>query len=67
MGQILGLGITHYPGLAYKGNLAGRSICCARTRRCPSSCDRPRTGPSMREQWADDEGDAHPGRHIVRR
>ena len=24
MGEILGLGITHYPGLAFKGNLARR-------------------------------------------
>ena len=24
MGQILGLGITHYPGLSYKGNLTRR-------------------------------------------
>ena len=24
MGQILGLGITHYPPLSYKGNMTGR-------------------------------------------
>ena len=24
MGEILGLGITHYPGLCYKGNISRR-------------------------------------------
>ena len=28
MGQILGLGITHYPGLAFQGNLSRRIKMC---------------------------------------
>ena len=28
MGQILGLGITHYPGLSFKGNMSRRILQC---------------------------------------
>ena len=65
MGQILGLGITHYPGLAFKGNLrqphqpaARRSRCCPRALRSPENWH-----PTMREQWGDDEGARHSARH----
>ena len=36
MGQILGLGITHYPPLCYKGNMTGRITVLGRTKQLTS-------------------------------
>ena len=51
MGEILGLGITHYPSLAFKGNLARRINMllddpAARAPALPEGWPEP-----MREQW----------------
>ena len=64
MGQILGLGITHYPNLSIKGNM------CLRIQKClddPRLAERFRSmdnwHPTMREQWGDDQGQAHSDKH----
>ena len=64
MGQILGLGITHYPGLGFKGNLAGRINLLLADPALPERLRSPEDWPApMREQWADDEGRAHSAQH----
>ena len=64
MGQILGLGITHYPNLSYKGNMSRRILQCLED---PALAERYRSvddwHPTMREQWANDQGQAHSDRH----
>jgi hypothetical protein len=64
MGEILGLGITHYPGLAYKGNLSRRINMLMADPLLPERLRDPANWPApMREQWADDEGEAHSTAH----
>ena len=64
MGEILGLGITHYPGLAYKGNLSRRINMLLADPLLPERLRSPANWPAtMREQWADDEGEAHSTAH----
>jgi hypothetical protein len=64
MGQILGLGITHYPGLARKGNLARRINTMLADPALPERLHSPENWPTaMREQWGDDEGLAHSTAH----
>ena len=64
MGQILGLGITHYPGLAVKGNLARRMNLVLADPDLPEHMRSPKQWPEpMRNQWADDEGRAHSAAH----
>lgn len=64
MGEILGLGITHYPGLAFKGNLASRINLLLRDPALPDRLRSPENWPApMRAQWADDEGWAHSTTH----
>jgi hypothetical protein len=64
MGEILGLGITHYPGLAYKGNLARRINMLLADPLLPDELRSPENWPApMRAQWSDDEGRAHSARH----
>jgi hypothetical protein len=64
MGQILGLGITHYPGLAFKGNLAGRINLLRADPALPEHLRSPENWtPAMRAQWGDDEGQAHSTAH----
>ncbi|HLG72873.1 MAG TPA: extradiol ring-cleavage dioxygenase [Chloroflexota bacterium] len=64
MGQILGLGLTHYPGLAYKGNLAARMGKFMHDPLLPEQYRQPSTWPEpMRKEWADDEGWAHSEAH----
>src|SRR5438874_1368109 len=64
MGQILGLGITHYPGLAYKGNLARRINMLLADPALPEGLRSPEHWPApMRDQWSEDEGEAHSTRH----
>jgi hypothetical protein len=64
MGQILGLGMTHYPNLSYKANMSRRIRMCLEDRELPErfrSLDN--WHPTMREQWSNDEGLAHSERH----
>ncbi len=64
MGQILGLGITHYPGLAFKGGLARRINTLMADPALPERLRSPEGWPApMREQWAQDEGQAHVAEH----
>src|SRR5215510_3460099 len=64
MGQIRGLGITHYPSRCYKGNMSRRILQCLED---PALAERYRSvedwHPTMREQWGNDQGLAHSDRH----
>jgi hypothetical protein len=57
MGAILGLGITHYPGLTVQGNLYRRIKMCLAD---PARPERLRSLDNwlepMRRQWSTDEG-----------
>jgi hypothetical protein len=64
MGEILGLGITHYPGLAYQGDIARRINMLRADPALPDHLRSPANWPApMREQWGDDEGRAHSAQH----
>ena len=64
MGEILGLGITHYPGLCYKGNLTSRIKLLMADPALPERLRSPAGWhPTMREQWGDDEGARHSAAH----
>ena len=64
MGEILGLGITHYPGLSYKGNLNRRIKTLLADPLLPERHRSPeRWHPTMRAQWGTDEGAAHSEQH----
>ena len=64
MGEILGLGITHYPPLCYKGNLTSRIKLLLADPLLPAHLRSPEGwDPRMREQWGGDEGWAHSERH----
>jgi len=64
MGQILGLGITHYPGLGFKGNLTRRIKMCVEDPALPDRLRSPDNWPApMREQWGDDNGESHSDQH----
>jgi hypothetical protein len=64
MGQILGLGITHYPNLCNQWNMAWRM---QKNLEDPALAERFRSmdnwHPIMREQWGNDRGQAHSDRH----
>jgi hypothetical protein len=64
MGQILGLGITHYPNLATQLNMSWRFQKCIED---PTLPERFRSAakwdPTAREQWGEDQGRAHSDRH----
>ena len=64
MGQILGLGITHYPNLAAQVNMSWRFQNCVDD---PTLPEHFRTAanwhPTAREQWGNDQGQAHSDRH----
>jgi hypothetical protein len=64
MGQILGLGITHYPGLAAQANMTWRT---QKALEDPALPERLRLvenwHPTMREQWSSDRGQAHSDEH----
>jgi hypothetical protein len=64
MGDILGLGMTHYPNLSAKGNMSRRIQLCLDD---PGLDERLRSPenwhPTMREQWGTDQGLAHSKRH----
>src|SRR5438874_2212604 len=64
MGQILGLGITHYPPMSYKGNMSGRIKLLLADPMLPEKLRSPEGWhPTMREQWSTDEGLAHSEKH----
>ena len=64
MGEILGLGVTHYPGLSFKGSLLGWIKRILADPALPEPLRSPQNWPApMREQWADDEGAAHDAQH----
>ena len=64
MGQILGLGITHYPGLSYKGNLTRRIKLLLADPLLPEHLRSPANWhPTMRDQWGTDEGLSHSEKH----
>jgi hypothetical protein len=64
MGQILGLGMTHYPPLSYKGNMSRRLKACLEDRELPERLRSVENWhPTMRAQWASDEGQAHSDSH----
>src|SRR5688572_12048225 len=64
MGQILGLGITHYPNLSFKANMSRRIL---QSLEDPALAEGLRSvenwHPTMREQWGNDQGQAHSDRH----
>jgi hypothetical protein len=64
MGQILGLGITHYPNLAAKLNMSWRM---QNVLEDPALPERFRSAdnwhPTMRKQWGNDKGQAHSDQH----
>jgi Catalytic LigB subunit of aromatic ring-opening dioxygenase len=62
--EILGLGLTHYPGLAMQGNLAARVKSFMHDPLLPERYRDPATWPEpMREEWSDDDGLAASDRH----
>jgi len=64
MGEILGLGITHYPNLSAKRNMSVRMKQCLADPALDARLRSPENWhPTMREQWGDDEGLAHSERH----
>jgi hypothetical protein len=64
MGEILGLGITHYPGLAMQGNLASRVKNFMHDPLLPERYRDPANWPEpMREEWSNDDGVAASDRH----
>jgi len=64
MGQILGLGITHYPNLASKLNMSWRFQKALEDQTVPARFRSIENWhPAMREQWSDDKGQAHSDRH----
>ena len=64
MGQILGLGITHYPGLSIQGNLTRRIKLCLADPALPEHLRSIDNWPEpMRRQWGTDEGQAHSDEH----
>jgi hypothetical protein len=64
MAEILGLGITHYPNLCAKLNMSRRiSECLADPKLAERFRSPENWHPTMRAQWADDDGLAHSERH----
>ena len=64
MGQLLGLGITHYPPLCYKGNLSRRIKLLLADPLLPEPLRSPANWhPTMRDQWSTDEGLSHSEQH----
>jgi hypothetical protein len=64
MGEILGLGITHYPGLTAQSPLVGRFNATLKDPGLPDELRNPENwNPTMRAQWGDDEGLTHSEEH----
>ena len=58
MGEVLGVGISHFPGFIYPdANMAGRVKQTITSPRVPEHLKDPRNWPApMQEEWSDDEG-----------
>jgi hypothetical protein len=64
VGEIIGLGMTHYPGSTMQGNLASRAKSFMKDPLLPEAFRTVETWPEpMRKEWADDEGWAHSEEH----
>ena len=64
MGEILGLGITHYPGLGFQGNMTRRIKMCLEDPALPDRLRNMENWPApMREQWSTDDGQSHSDAH----
>ena len=64
MGQILGLGITHYPNLAAQLNMSWRFQKCMEDPTLPERFRAPANwSATAREQWGEDQGQKHSDRH----
>ena len=64
MGQILGLGITHYPNLAARVNMSWRLQQALEDGALPEHLRAVENWPpAMREQWGNDRGQAHSDKH----
>ena len=64
MGEILGLGITHYPNLSAKRNMSWRLQQCLADPVLPERFRSPQNWhPTMRAQWGEDQGQAHSDSH----
>lgn len=64
MGQILGLGITHYPNLAASVNMSWRMQKSLQDPALPEALrDAKNWHPTMRAQWGSDCGQAHSDQH----
>ena len=64
MGQILGLGITHYPNLSANVNMCWRFEKCLQDPTLPDRFRLPENWtPKAREQWGADNGLAHSNQH----
>ncbi len=64
MGEVLGLGITHYPNLTVKGNMTSRIKMLLADPLLPEHLRSVENwDPTMREQWGADEGQAHSDAH----
>jgi len=64
MGEILGLGMTHYPGMTMQGNLASRAKSFMKDPLLPEAFRSVETWPEpMRKELGDDDGWAHSEEH----
>jgi len=64
MGQILGLGITHFPNLAAKANMSRRTQQCLEDPTLPVHLRAVENWhPTMRAQWGEDCGQRHSDQH----
>jgi len=64
MGEILGLGMTHYPGMTMQGNLASRAKSFMKDPLLPEAFRNVETWPEpMRKELGDDDGWAHSEEH----
>lgn len=65
MGEVLGLGISHYPGFIYPdSNMSMRVKSTMRSPKVPEHLKDPNNWPlPMREEWGDDEGTSFAARH----
>ncbi len=65
MGEVLGVGISHFPGFIYPdANMAGRVKQTITSPRVPEHLKDPRNWPApMQEEWSDDEGARFAAKH----
>lgn len=64
MGEVLGLGMTHHPGLAMKGDMTGLLKAVLKDPALPERYRTPESWPEpMRQEWGDDEGHKASERH----